>query len=65
MVRQDARWQMTPPLGEPTARVSMDQDTFWRLATRGITEEQARRLSTATGDADLTTAITALLAVVA
>jgi hypothetical protein len=43
----------------------MDQDTFWRLATRGITVEQARGRSTMSGDPDLTTAVTALLAVVA
>jgi uncharacterized protein (TIGR03083 family) len=65
VVRHDRRWQMAEPLGEPAARVSMDQDTFWRLATRGITVQQARQRSTASGDAELTTAITALLAVVA
>ncbi|MBB6398846.1 uncharacterized protein (TIGR03083 family) [Actinomadura coerulea] len=65
VVRQDARWQMAPPVGEPTAHVSMDQDTFWRLATRGITEDEARQRSKMTGDAELTKAITALLAVIA
>lgn len=65
VVRQDQRWRMAEPQGEPTACVSMDQDTFWRLATRGITEEQARQRSTASGDPELTTAITALLAIVA
>jgi uncharacterized protein (TIGR03083 family) len=65
VVRQDQRWRMAEPQGEPTASVSMDQDTFWRLATRGITEEQARQRSTASGDPELTTAITALLAIVA
>ncbi|MEU9867016.1 maleylpyruvate isomerase family mycothiol-dependent enzyme [Actinomadura sp. NPDC048021] len=64
-VRQDGRWQMTQPQGEPTAHVAMDQDTFWRLATRGITVEQARQRSTVSGDAELTKAVTALLAVVA
>ncbi|TDC58538.1 maleylpyruvate isomerase family mycothiol-dependent enzyme [Actinomadura sp. KC345] len=64
-IRQDQRWRMAPPQGEPTAHVSMDQDTFWRLATRGITVEQARQRSTTSGDTDLTAAITALLAVVA
>ncbi|SNS13049.1 maleylpyruvate isomerase family mycothiol-dependent enzyme [Actinomadura mexicana] len=65
VVRQEARWRMTQPLGEPSARVSMDQDTFWRLATRGITVEQARQRSTASGDAELTGSITELLAVIA
>lgn len=64
-VRQDGRWRMAEPAGEPDARVSMDQDTFWRLATRGITVEEARRRSTVSGDAELTAAITSLLAVVA
>lgn len=64
-VRRDGRWQMTRPQGEPTAHAAMDQDTFWRLATRGITVEQARQRSTTSGDAELTKAITALLAVVA
>ncbi|MFV2177212.1 maleylpyruvate isomerase family mycothiol-dependent enzyme [Actinomadura sp. LOL_016] len=65
VVRQDGRWRMARPEGEPVARVSMDQDTFWRLATRGITVDQARGRATASGDTELTTAITALLAVVA
>lgn len=64
-VRHEGRWRMAPPEGEPDARVSMDQDTFWRLATRGITVEQARRRATVSGDAELTAAITTLLAVVA
>ncbi|MEO3825883.1 maleylpyruvate isomerase family mycothiol-dependent enzyme [Actinomadura sp. B10D3] len=65
VVRQDGRWRMADPEGEPAAYVSMDQDTFWRLATRGITAEEARRRSTSEGDQELTTAMTALLAIVA
>ncbi|MEW2357162.1 maleylpyruvate isomerase family mycothiol-dependent enzyme [Spirillospora sp. NPDC029432] len=65
VARQDRRWRMADPEGEPAARVSMDQDTFWRLATRGITVEEARRRSKASGDEELTAAITALLAVIA
>lgn len=63
--RQDGRWRMVTPGGQPAARVSMDQDTFWRLATRGITVEEARARSTASGDPELTAAMTTLLAVVA
>ncbi|MEV0998934.1 maleylpyruvate isomerase family mycothiol-dependent enzyme [Nonomuraea sp. NPDC050202] len=55
----------TAPGGEPAARVSMDQDTFWRLATRGIGVEQARARAEASGDPELTAAMTTLLAVVA
>ncbi|GAA3687886.1 maleylpyruvate isomerase family mycothiol-dependent enzyme [Nonomuraea antimicrobica] len=63
--RQEGRWHMAAPGPEPEARVTMDQDTFWRLATRGITVEQARDRSRTSGDPELTAAMTALLAVVA
>ncbi|WP_268960231.1 hypothetical protein [Nonomuraea montanisoli] len=43
----------------------MDQDTFWRLASRGITVEQARARAALTGDPALGSAVTTLLAVVA
>jgi hypothetical protein len=43
----------------------MDQDTFWRLATRGITVDDARARSAPSGDPELTAAMTTLLAVVA
>ncbi|TMR98818.1 maleylpyruvate isomerase family mycothiol-dependent enzyme [Nonomuraea basaltis] len=62
---QDGRWRMVTPGREPAARVSMDQDTFWRLATRGITVEEARERSKPSGDPELTAAMTTLLAVVA
>ncbi|MGI5488353.1 maleylpyruvate isomerase family mycothiol-dependent enzyme [Microtetraspora malaysiensis] len=59
------RWRLATPGDEPTARVSMDQDTFWRLATRGITVEEARRRSESSGDPEITAAMTTLLAVIA
>ncbi len=43
----------------------MDQDVFWRLASRGITVGEARERSTSSGDPELTAAMTTLLAVVA
>ncbi|MFB4314333.1 maleylpyruvate isomerase family mycothiol-dependent enzyme [Actinomadura sp. 21ATH] len=64
-IRAEGRWRMAEPQGEPAAHVSIDQDAFWRLATRGITVEQARRRATAGGDPELTAAVTALLAVIA
>ncbi|WP_412515604.1 maleylpyruvate isomerase family mycothiol-dependent enzyme [Actinomadura madurae] len=65
VVRQGGRWCMADARGAPAAFVAMDQDTFWRLATRGITVEEARRRSTSEGDPELTSAMTALLAIVA
>lgn len=59
------RWLPGAPGGEAAARVTMDQDTLWRLATRGILPEEARRRSVLAGDEPLTTAATTLLAVVA
>jgi uncharacterized protein (TIGR03083 family) len=53
------------PGGEAAARVTTDQDTLWRLATRGILPAEARRRSVLAGDEPLTTAATTLLAVVA
>ncbi|WP_158888435.1 maleylpyruvate isomerase family mycothiol-dependent enzyme [Amycolatopsis anabasis] len=57
------RWEMASG-GEPAARVTMPQDTVWRLATRGITVEEARERSAVDGDPGLTRAATTLLAIV-
>ncbi|MEV0234009.1 maleylpyruvate isomerase family mycothiol-dependent enzyme [Nonomuraea sp. NPDC050786] len=59
------RWRMEAPGGEAAAHVSMEQDTFWRLATRGIGVAEARARVKASGDPELTAAMTTLLAVVA
>ncbi|NKY54839.1 maleylpyruvate isomerase family mycothiol-dependent enzyme [Nocardia flavorosea] len=59
-------WDLTAAQpGNPAAVVRMDQDSFWRLASRGITVEQARGRSELRGDPGLTEAATTLLAVVA
>ncbi|WP_066361452.1 maleylpyruvate isomerase family mycothiol-dependent enzyme [Herbidospora mongoliensis] len=62
-VWHDDRWRMGA--GNPAAEVTMDQDAFWRLASRGITVEEGRRRATMTGDPELTAAATTLLAVIA
>lgn len=64
-VHTDERWVVDhgePPI--PSATVSMDQDTLWRLGSRNITVEQARDRTTHAGDEALTTAATSLLAIV-
>jgi hypothetical protein len=43
----------------------MDQDVVWRLASRGITVEEARQRAELRGDPELTGSATTLLAVVA
>lgn len=66
VVSDGAAWTLTEAgPGEPAATVRMDQDTFWRLATRGITVAAARERTEAYGEPDLTAAATTLLAVVA
>ncbi|GAB2655642.1 maleylpyruvate isomerase family mycothiol-dependent enzyme [Nocardia goodfellowii] len=64
-VSDGARWELTTAqVDEPAAVVRMDQDTFWRLASRGITVEEARARADLRGDPELTEAATTLLAVV-
>ncbi|MEV6868733.1 maleylpyruvate isomerase family mycothiol-dependent enzyme [Streptosporangium subroseum] len=65
-VRLPDRWHLASGHEEsrPAARVTMDQDVLWRLATRGITPEEARRRSETQGDHGLTQAATALLSIV-
>lgn len=64
VVAADGHWSLTAAGGVPGAHVVMDQDTFWRLACRGITEDEARSRSRALGDGELAAAVTTLLAVV-
>ncbi|MEO3869779.1 maleylpyruvate isomerase family mycothiol-dependent enzyme [Nonomuraea sp. B12E4] len=63
--RRAGRWAMSPADADPAALVTMDQDAFWRLATRGITVEEARDRANVDGDPALAAAATTLLAVVA
>ncbi|MEV4127963.1 maleylpyruvate isomerase family mycothiol-dependent enzyme [Nocardia sp. NPDC049707] len=59
-------WDLTTaPAGNTVASVRMDQDTLWRLASRGITTEQARQRAHLHGDHALNHAATNLLAIVA
>ncbi|MEV5296315.1 hypothetical protein [Amycolatopsis methanolica] len=58
------RWRMATG-GEPAATVTMRPADFWRLATRGISVDEARRRADLHGDRELAEAVTTLLAVVA
>lgn len=58
-------WDVTPDRADrPAAVVRMGQDTAWRLASRGITVDDARERSEFSGDEDLTAAAVTMLAVV-
>lgn len=74
-VRNAGRWGLVANAPAPAnaetvaetdaAHVTTDQDTLWRLATRGITVAEARRRSELHGDGGLIRAATSLLAVIA
>lgn len=54
--RGEARWVIRPGSDHaPTASVTLDQDSAWRLFTRGMTPQQARQGATLSGDPVLTT----------
>ncbi|MFC6083059.1 maleylpyruvate isomerase N-terminal domain-containing protein [Sphaerisporangium aureirubrum] len=64
--RHSTHWALSSPsAATPAAHISMNQDTLWRLATRGITVAEARARTESTGDHALTAAATTLLAIVA
>ncbi|WP_280230728.1 maleylpyruvate isomerase family mycothiol-dependent enzyme [Nocardia cyriacigeorgica] len=66
VVSDGSSWHLTAEHAEdPAAVVRIDQDSFWRLASRGISVEQARQRSELHGDPELANGATTLLAVVA
>jgi uncharacterized protein (TIGR03083 family) len=53
VVRTDGAWRFEDPAGAPTARVTLNQDTTWRLCTRGCSPAHARSQATLDGDEEL------------
>ena len=54
VVHDDAEWRLMvggPP--SPAADVSMDQETYWRLVTKGLRPDAAARRATLRGQSDL------------
>jgi hypothetical protein len=53
-MRRDDRWHLGRKSGpEAAAIVTLDQETAWRLFTKGIATEEARRVAAMAGDAVL------------
>jgi hypothetical protein len=53
-VKSGDGWQVDTGAAEPvSATVTLDQDTAWRLFTRGVRKEQAMARATLSGDPDL------------
>lgn len=64
--REAACWVMAPgPTDAPTAAVTLDQDTAWRLFTRGITPNQARQRAELQGDPALTARVLETVSILA
>ena len=53
-LRGPDRWDLVTDAGSRAdATVTLDQETAWRLFTKGITKDQARRPASVTGDGEL------------
>lgn len=66
LVRQDRQWGLFEDVsGPPAATVTFDEDTAWRLFTRGITSETARARVSMTGDQELGGVLLTTVAIIA
>lgn len=63
-VRGPRRWALTPSGVPAAAEVEIEADTLWRLATRGITPDEARGRTTARGDLALVAAVLEIVSIV-
>lgn len=64
--RNQGAWQLLTDLAAtPATEVALSQDTAWRLFTRGLDGEQARRLATIRGNSGLAVSLFATVAVIA
>ena len=65
-MRAVSGWRLTGDLGpEPAATVEIDQETFWRLATKGIDPDDARQAIVIEGDRELAEGFLRLVAILA
>jgi uncharacterized protein (TIGR03083 family) len=64
--REEGFWALArgPAAGPPGARVEICADGLWRVATRGITVDEALRQATITGDQALGTAVLSLVSII-
>lgn len=65
LVRSNNRWELAENANHAAATVHMNGDTAWRLFTKGIAREEARRRSAIDGDAALAEPLFSMVAIVA
>lgn len=64
--RQSGTWRLgRGPLDDAAARVTLDQDTAWRLFTRGVPPEQAAERTGIEGDPDLAVCLLRMVTIIA
>lgn len=64
--RGEAGWRVQPDHADtPTAAVVLDQDSAWRLFTRGVMPQQARRAARLSGDPELTARVLETVSILA
>lgn len=66
IVRDSGRWRMDAGLGHPPdAGVTLDQETAWRLFTKGITPDAARERARIAGDIALGSVALTMVSIIA
>ena len=64
LVRNDGQWHLDGSSVSPTTTVQTNGDTAWRLFTKGLGRDEARRRSEVTGDSSLAEPLFSMLAIV-
>lgn len=66
LLRRDAKWNLLIDVDlEPTAEVVIDQETAWRLFTKGVSSETAAKKAAITGDRKLASKALDMISVIA
>lgn len=65
LVRKENAWQLTKEKATSHTEITLDDDTAWKLFTKGLTLEEAHRLVSITGDRALGAPIYSMVAVMA
>jgi hypothetical protein len=66
LLRENASWNLFIDIArQPQAEVSIDQDVAWRLFTKGLSKEEARKRATISGDQTLARRVLEMVSVIA
>jgi hypothetical protein len=66
LLRRDSKWNLFIDVDRnPTAEVVIDQETAWRLLTKGVSREEAAKKVAITGDVKLASKALDMISVIA